>query len=153
MKLVIQRVSRASVTVRGSVIGQIGQGYLVLVGVGREDTKEDADRLVRKMIGLRIFSDENGKINKSLKDVDCQLLLISQFTLYADCRHGNRPGFTDAGDPEKAKELYEYMIDSCRREIPVVEQGEFGADMKVELVNDGPFTILLDSEIYREKKK
>ena len=153
MKLVIQRVSRASVTVRGCVIGQIGQGYLVLVGVGREDTKEDADRLVRKMIGLRIFSDENGKINKSLKDVDGQLLLISQFTLYADCRHGNRPGFTDAGDPEKAKELYEYMIDSCRREIPVVEQGEFGADMKVELVNDGPFTILLDSEIYREKKK
>lgn len=153
MKLVIQRVSRASVTVRGSVIGQIGQGYLVLVGVGREDTKEDADRLVRKMIGLRIFSDENGKINKSLKDVDGQLLLISQFTLYADCRHGNRPGFTDAGDPEKAKELYEYMIDSCRREIPVVEQGEFGAEMKVELVNDGPFTILLDSEIYREKKK
>ena len=153
MKLVIQRVSRASVTVRGSVIGQIGQGYLVLVGVGREDTKEDADRLVRKMIGLRIFSDENGKINKSLKDVDGQLLLISQFTLYADCRKGNRPGFTDAGDPEKAKELYEYMIDSCRREIPVVEQGEFGADMKVELVNDGPFTILLDSEIYREKKK
>lgn len=153
MKLVIQRVSRASVTVRGSVIGQIGQGYLVLVGVGREDTKEDADRLVRKMIGLRIFSDENGKINKSLKDVDGQLLLISQFTLYADCRHGNRPGFTDAGDPEKAKELYEYMIGSCRREILVVEQGEFGADMKVELVNDGPFTILLDSEIYREKKK
>ena len=153
MKLVIQRVSRASETVGGGVIGQIGQGYLVLVGVGREDTKEDADRLVRKMIGLRIFSDENGKINKSLKDVDGQLLLISQFTLYADCRHGNRPGFTDAGDPEKAKELYEYMIDSCRREIPVVEQGEFGADMKVELVNDGPFTILLDSEIYREKKK
>ena len=153
MKLVIQRVSRASVTVRGSVIGQIGEGYLVLVGVGRLETKEDADRLVRKMIGLRIFSDENGKINKSLKDVDGQLLLISQFTLYADCRHGNRPGFTDAGDPEKAKALYEYMIDSCRREIPVVEQGEFGADMKVELVNDGPFTILLDSEIYREKKK
>ena len=145
MKLVIQRVSRASVTVRGSVIGQIGQGYLVLVGVGREDTKEDADRLVRKMIGLRIFSDENGKINKSLKDVDGQLLLISQFTLYADCRHGNRPGFTDAGDSEKAKELYEYMIDSCRREIPVVEQGEFGADMKVELLNDGPFTLMLDS--------
>ena len=140
-------------TVRGNVIGRISQGYLVLVGIGREDTKEDADRLVRKMIGLRIFSDENGKINKSLKDVDGQLLLISQFTLYADCRHGNRPGFTDAGDPEKAKELYEYMIDSCRREIPVVEQGEFGADMKVELVNDGPFTILLDSEIYREKKK
>ena len=152
MKLVIQRVSRASVTVRGSVIGQIGQGYLVLVGVGREDTKEDADRLVRKMIGLRIFSDENGKINKSLKDVDGQLLLVSQFTLYADCRHGNRPGFTDAADPGLAEELYEYLIDICRREIRVVEQGEFGAEMKVELVNDGPFTILLDSEMYREKK-
>ena len=145
MKLVIQRVSRASVTVRGNVIGRIGQGYLVLVGVGQGDTKEDADRLVRKMLGLRIFSDENGKINRSIKDVDGQLLLVSQFTLYADCSHGNRPGFTNAGDPELARELYEYMIESCRREIPVVEQGEFGAEMQVELVNDGPFTILLDS--------
>lgn len=152
MKLVIQRVSRASVTVRGEVIGRIDQGYLVLVGVGQNDTKEDADRLVRKMIGLRIFSDENGKINKSLKDVDGQLLLVSQFTLYADCRHGNRPGFTEAGEPAKARKLYEYVIETCRREIPVVEQGEFGAEMKVELVNDGPFTILLDSEMYREKK-
>ena len=105
MKLVIQRVSRASVTVRGNVIGRISQGYLVLVGIGQGDTREDAGRLVRKMIGLRIFSDENGRINKSLKDVDGQLLLISQFTLYADCRHGNRPGFTDAGDPEAAREL------------------------------------------------
>ena len=146
MKLVIQRVSRASVTVRGNVIGRIGQGYLVLVGVGKEDTKEDADRLVHKMIGLRIFADENGKTNKSLKDVDGQLLLISQFTLYADCSHGNRPGFTNAGAPKTAKELYEYMIEKCREEIPVVEQGEFGADMQVELVNDGPFTILLDSK-------
>ena len=152
MKLVIQRVSRALVTVRGEVIGHIGQGFLGLVGVGQKDTKEDADRLARKMIGLRIFSDENGKINKSLKDVDGQLLLVSQFTLYADCRHGNRPGFTDAADPGLAEELYEYLIDICRREIPVVEQGEFGAEMKVELVNDGPFTILLDSEMYREKK-
>ena len=152
MKLVIQRVSRASVTVRGEIIGRIDQGYLVLVGVGQNDTKEDADRLVRKMIGLRIFSDENGKINKSLKDVDGQLLLVSQFTLYADCRHGNRPGFTEAGEPAKARELYEYVIETCRREIPVVEQGEFGAEMKVELVNDGPFTLLLDSEMYREKK-
>lgn len=145
MKLVIQRVSRASVTVRGNVIGRIGQGYLVLVGVGQGDTKEDADRLVRKMLGLRIFSDENGKIKRSIKDVDGQLLLVSQFTLYADCSHGNRPGFTNAGDPELARELYEYMIESCRREIPVVEQGEFGAEMQVELVNNGPFTILLDS--------
>ena len=152
MKLVIQRVTRASVTVRGEVIGRIGQGFLVLVGVGQKDTKEDADRLARKMIGLRIFSDENGKINKSLKDVDGQLLLVSQFTLYADCRHGNRPGFTDAADPGLAEELYEYLVDICRREIPVVEQGEFGAEMKVGLVNDGPFTILLDSEMYREKK-
>ncbi len=146
MKLVIQRVSRASVTVRGNVIGRISQGYLVLVGVGKEDTREDADRLVHKMIGLRIFADENGKTNKSLKDVDGQLLLISQFTLYADCSHGNRPGFTNAGDPQTAKKLYEYMIEKCREEVPVVEQGEFGADMQVELVNDGPFTILLDSK-------
>lgn len=152
MKLVIQRVSRASVTVRGEIIGRIDQGYLVLVGVGQGDTKEDADRLVRKMIGLRIFSDENGKINRSLKDVNGQLLLVSQFTLYADCRHGNRPGFTEAGDPALAEELYEYVIAACRKEIPVVEQGEFGAEMKVELVNDGPFTILLDSEMYREKR-
>ena len=146
MKLVIQRVSRASVTVRGNVIGRISQGYLVLVGVGKEDTQEDADRLVHKMIGLRIFADENGKTNKSLKDVDGQLLLISQFTLYADCSHGNRPGFTNAGDPQTAKELYEYMIEKCREEVPVVEQGEFGADMQVELVNDGAFTIRLDSK-------
>ena len=153
MKLVIQRVSRASVTVRGNVIGRIGQGYLVLVGVGQGDTKEDADRLMRKMIGLRIFSDENGKINKSLKDVGGELLLVSQFTLYADCRHVNRPGFTEAGDPQAAKELYEYVIESCRKDVPVVEQGEFGAEMQVELINDGPFTIILDSEIYRERKK
>lgn len=145
MKLVIQRVSHASVTVDGTVIGKIGQGFLVLVGVGREDTREDADRLVKKMIGLRIFQDENGKTNLSLKDVNGELLIVSQFTLYADCRHGNRPGFTNAGDPQLAEELYEYMIECCRREIPVVEHGEFGADMKVELLNDGPFTILLES--------
>lgn len=108
---------------------------------------------MRKMIGLRIFSDENGKINKSLKDVGGELLLVSQFTLYADCRHGNRPGFTEAGDPQAAKELYEYVIESCRKDVPVVEQGEFGAEMQVELINDGPFTIILDSEIYRERKK
>ena len=153
MRFVIQRVAHASVTVDGEVLGKIGKGFMVLIGVSDEDTKETADRMVKKMLGLRIFEDENGKTNLNLETVGGSLLLISQFTLYADCRHGNRPGFTDAGDPEKAKELYEYMIDSCRREIPVVEQGEFGADMKVELVNDGPFTILLDSEIYREKKK
>ena len=145
MKFVIQRVSHASVTVHAETIGRINQGYLVLIGVGKEDTKEDADRLVKKMIGLRIFSDENGKINKSLKDVNGALLLVSQFTLYADCRHGNRPGFTEAAGPELANELYEYIIESCKKQVPVVETGEFGADMKVELLNDGPFTIILES--------
>ncbi len=145
MKFVIQRVSHASVTVHEETIGRINQGYLVLIGVGKEDTREDADRLVKKMIGLRIFSDENGKINKSLKDVDGELLLVSQFTLYADCRHGNRPGFTEAAGPDMANELYEYIIESCKKEVAVVERGEFGADMKVELLNDGPFTILLES--------
>ena len=145
MKFVIQRVSHASVTVHEETIGRINQGYLVLIGVGKEDTKEDADRLVKKMIGLRIFADENGKINKSLKDVNGGLLLVSQFTLYADCRHGNRPGFTEAAGPDMANELYEYIIESCKKEEAVVEQGEFGADMKVELLNDGPFTILLES--------
>ena len=145
MKFVIQRVSHASVPVHEETIGRINQGYLVLIGVGKEDTREDADRLVKKMIGLRIFSDENGKINKSLKDVNGELLLVSQFTLYADCRHGNRPGFTEAAGPDMANELYEYIIESCKKEVAVVEQGEFGADMKVELLNDGPFTILLES--------
>lgn len=145
MKFVIQRVSHASVTVHEETIGRINQGYLVLIGVGKEDTREDADRLVKKMIGLRIFSDENGKINKSLKDVDGELLLVSQFTLYADCRHGNRPGFTEAAGPDLANELYEYIIASCKEQVPVVETGEFGADMKVELLNDGPFTIILES--------
>ena len=146
MKFVIQRVSHASVTVHEETIGRINQGYLVLIGVGKEDTREDADRLVKKMIGLRIFSDENGKINKSLKDVNGELLLVSQFTLYADCRHGNRPGFTEAAGPDMANELYEYIIESCKKEVAVVERGEFGADMKVELLNDGPFTILLESQ-------
>lgn len=145
MKFVIQRVSHASVTVHEETIGRINQGYLVLIGVGKEDTREDADRLMKKMIGLRIFSDENGKINKSLKDVNGELLLVSQFTLYADCRHGNRPGFTEAAGPDMANELYEYIIESCKKEVAVVERGEFGADMKVELLNDGPFTILLES--------
>ena len=145
MKFVIQRVSHASVTVHEETIGRINQGYLVLIGVGKEDTREDADRLVKKMIGLRIFADENGKINKSLKDVNGELLLVSQFTLYADCRHGNRPGFTEAAGPDMANELYEYIIESCKKEVAVVEQGEVGADMKVELLNDGPFTILLES--------
>jgi D-tyrosyl-tRNA(Tyr) deacylase len=146
MKFVIQVVSEGKVTVDDRVTGQIGTGYVVLIGVGQEDTKETADKMVKKMLGLRIFKDENGKTNLSLKDVNGGLLLISQFTLYADCRHGNRPSFVNAGAPDTAKELYEYIIEKCKAEVPVVEQGEFGEHMQVSLVNDGPFTILLDSK-------
>ncbi len=145
MKFVIQRVSKASVTVEDAVAGSIGRGFLVLIGVGKEDTTEQADALIRKMIGLRIFADENGKTNLSLKDVGGELLLVSQFTLYADCRKGNRPSFTNAGDPARAEELYRYIIRACRQEIPVVEEGVFGAHMKVSLENDGPFTIILEN--------
>lgn len=148
MKFIIQRVSEASVTVEGQVIGQIGKGYLVLIGVGENDTKELADRYIKKMLGLRIFEDENGKTNLSLKDVGGSLLLVSQFTLYANCRKGNRPSFTEAGNLELAEELYEYIIAQCRKEIPEVQTGSFGAHMKVSLVNDGPFTILLDENLF-----
>ena len=144
MKLVIQRVNHASVTVEGMVIGKIGKGLLVFIGVGQDDTKADADKYVKKLLGLRIFEDEAGKTNLSLKDVDGELLLVSQFTLYADCSHGNRPSFTNAGKPQLAEELYEYMIAECKKQVGVVETGEFGADMKVELENDGPFTIVLE---------
>ena len=148
MKFIIQRVSEASVTVEGQVIGQIGKGYLVLIGVGENDTKELADRYIKKMLGLRIFEDENGKTNLSLKDVGGSLLLVSQFTLYANCRKGNRPSFTEAGNPGLAEELYEYIIEQCRKELPEVQTGSFGAHMKVSLVNDGPFTILLDENLF-----
>ena len=148
MKFIIQRVSEASVTVEGQVIGQIGKGYLVLIGVGENDTKELADRYIKKMLGLRIFEDENGKTNLSLKDVGGSLLLVSQFTLYANCRKGNRPSFTEAGNPELAEELYEYIIAQCRKEVPEVQTGSFGAHMKVSIVNDGPFTILLDENLF-----
>ena len=148
MKFIIQRVSEASVTVEGQVIGQIGKGYLVLIGVGENDTKELADRYIKKMLGLWIFEDENGKTNLSLKDVGGSLLLVSQFTLYANCRKGNRPSFTEAGNPELAEELYEYIIAQCRKEIPEVQTGSFGAHMKVSIVNDGPFTILLDENLF-----
>ena len=146
MKFVIQRVKEASVKVDDEYTGKIKKGYLVLIGVGQEDTKEEADKYIRKMINLRIFEDENGKTNCSLKDVDGELLLVSQFTLYASCRKGNRPSFTQAGDPKKAEELYEYIIEKCRESVDEVQTGEFGADMKVQLLNDGPFTILLDSD-------
>ena len=146
MKFVIQRVLESSVKVDGNTIGQIGKGFMVLIGVGQEDTKEVADKMVKKMIGLRIFEDENGKTSLSLSDVNGELLLISQFTLYANCKKGNRPSFTESGAPDLAEELYEYIIDKCKESVPVVEQGSFGADMKVSLINDGPFTIVLDSE-------
>ena len=146
MKFVIQRVNEASVKVEGKVIGQIGKGFLVLVGVGQEDTKEIADKMVKKLLGLRIFDDENDKINLSLTDVGGQLLVISQFTLYANCKKGYRPSFTDAGAPDMANEMYEYIVSKCREGGFHVETGEFGADMKVSLLNDGPFTIVLDSK-------
>ena len=146
MKFVIQRVQHASVTVDNEVIGKIGKGFMVLIGVSEEDNTEIADKMIKKLIGLRIFEDENGKTNLALKDVDGELLLISQFTLYADCKKGNRPSFIKAGNPELANSLYEYIIAACKKEVPVVETGSFGADMKVELLNDGPFTILLDSD-------
>ena len=146
MRFVIQRVIEGSVAIDGKICGSIKKGFVVLIGVGQTDTKETADKLVKKMLGLRIFEDENGKTNLSLDSVGGELLLISQFTLYADCKHGNRPGFTDAGAPDMAKALYEYIIEECKKSVPVVQQGEFGADMKVSLINDGPFTIILDSD-------
>lgn len=146
MKLVIQRVTHASVTVDNNVIGKIGKGYMVLIGVSDTDTEEIADKMVDKMIKLRIFEDENGKTNLSLADVGGELLLISQFTLYANCKKGNRPSFIEAGSPDHANALYEYIIEKCKERVDVVEQGEFGAEMKVELLNDGPFTVILDSE-------
>lgn len=144
MKLIIQRVSHASVKVDNDIVGKIGQGFLVLLGVGPEDTKETADYLVQKLIKLRVFEDENGKMNLSLKDIDGELLIVSQFTLYADCTGGNRPSFINAAKPEKANELYEYFIKECKKENVNVEHGIFAADMKIELLNDGPVTIILE---------
>ena len=141
----IQRVSHADVKVDGRVEGEIQKGFLVLIGIKESDTIQIADKMIKKMLNLRIFEDENGKTNLSLSDVNGGLLLISQFTLYAECRKGNRPSFTNAGKSDMANSLYEYIIKECRNACPVVEKGIFGADMKVELVNDGPFTILLDS--------
>ena len=144
MRIVLQRVTSASVTVAGKVTGSIGTGYLVLLGVGQGDTEEDCRRLADKVMNLRIFSDENDKINLSLADVDGSLLVVSQFTLYADCRKGNRPNFIQAGKPDEAERLYNYFTDYCRSKGKHVETGVFGADMKVSLVNDGPFTVVLE---------
>ena len=146
MKFVIQRVNQASVEIDSKIFSQINKGYLVLVGITDSDTKEIADKMIQKLIGLRIFEDENGKTNLSIKDVDGDLLIVSQFTLYADCKKGNRPSFIKAGNPDYAKELYLYILEKTASlyEKPVFS-GEFGADMKISLVNNGPFTIILDS--------
>ncbi len=146
MKAVIQRVESASVSVEGKTVGSINKGFLVLLGVVSEDTELECEKLAQKMIGLRIFSDENGKTNRSLKDVGGELLIISQFTLCANCKHGNRPDFLRAKEPKEANRLYEYFLELCQKEIPRTERGIFGADMRVELVNNGPFTIILECE-------
>ncbi len=164
MRFLIQRVNEAHVQVEGQVIGKIGKGLLVFVGISRSDFMQEnnsaenkdndfdqkkayeiADKMIKKLIGLRIFEDENGKTNLDMKAVGGQLLMISQFTLYADCRKGNRPSFVNAGDPQKANDIYRYVIDRCKKEIEVVEEGSFGANMQISLINDGPFTIILDS--------
>lgn len=144
MKAVIQRVSRASVTVENEIIAQIGTGYLVLLGIGHEDDQAVAARIAKKMAALRIFEDENGKTNLSIQDVGGSVLVVSQFTLYADTSHGNRPGFTLAAKPEQAAMLYEYFVAQCEQNGLPTQHGQFGADMKVELLNDGPFTIILE---------
>ena len=146
MRLVIQRVSEASVKVDGNIIGQIGKGFLVLWGAKEGDTEKEADYLAAKLCKLRVFEDENEKMNLALKDVDGELLIISQFTLYANCKKGNRPNFMEAMAPKESERLYEYFLSQCRKEIDVVEQGEFGADMKVSFRNDGPVTIIMDTD-------
>ena len=150
MRFVVQRVSEASVSVDQQMIGSIGKGFLVLIGVSQTDTRAIADKMIRKLLGLRIFEDQNGKTNLSLQDVDGSLLLVSQFTLYADCGKGNRPSFINAGAPDLAEDLYQYIVNECQSHLggssEKVQQGSFGADMKVSLLNDGPFTIILDSD-------
>jgi len=147
MRVVIQRVLEASVTVDGTCIGSIGKGFMILLGVGETDTKEIADKYIDKIIKMRIFQDENGKTNLALQDVQGEVMVVSQFTLYADCKRGNRPDFIQAAGAAKAKELYEYFLDRVKERLGNVEAGEFGADMKVSLVNDGPFTIVLDERL------
>lgn len=146
MRFLIQRVSSAGVSIENNTVGEIQQGFCVFVGISGSDTKEIADKMIHKLVNLRIFSDENGKTNLNLSAVNGELLIISQFTLYADCNHGNRPSFLNAGKPEPSEQLYQYIIEKCREFVPKVEHGEFGADMQVSIVNDGPFTIWLDSD-------
>ena len=147
MKFIVQRVNKSQVEVEEKIVGKIDKGFMVLIGITHNDTKEIADFLVKKLINLRVFEDENGKMNLSLKDVQGSLILISQFTLYADCSSGNRPSFTNAAKPEFANELYEYIIEECKKQVPNVQTGIFGADMQVSLVNDGPVTIILEKTI------
>lgn len=146
MRVVVQPVKHASVTINGTVNGKINNGFLVLLGVQSTDSEQDVDYLVKKVTNLRIFSDENDKMNLSLKDVNGELLIVSQFTLYANCKEGNRPSFVEAAKPDVAIPLYEYFVSECKKIIPVVETGIFGADMKVDLLNDGPVTIIMDSK-------
>lgn len=146
MKFVIQRVTHADVSVDHNIVGSIDKGFMVLIGINNTDITEIADKMIKKLVNLRIFEDANGKTNLSLNDVEGSLLLISQFTLYAYCKKGNRPSFVNAGSPDMANDLYEYIINQCKLFVPIVQKGIFGADMKVSLVNDGPFTIVLDSK-------
>ncbi len=146
MRVVVQRVKHASVTINGTVNGKINNGFLVLLGIQSTDSEQDVDYLVKKVTNLRIFSDENDKMNLSLKDVNGELLIVSQFTLYANCKEGNRPSFVEAAKPDIAIPLYEYFVSEVKEIIPVVETGIFGADMKVDLLNDGPVTIIMDSK-------
>ena len=145
MKLVVQRVKNANVSIENNIVGKINQGFVVLLGVSNEDTKENADYLVKKLLNLRVFSDNDDKMNLSIKAIEGELLIVSQFTLYANCKKGNRPSFIEAAKPEHAKPLYEYFINECRKENLNVQTGEFGADMQIELINDGPVTILLEN--------
>ncbi|MGI6107151.1 MAG: D-aminoacyl-tRNA deacylase [Lachnospiraceae bacterium] len=153
MRFLVQEVTKAGVMAEGRLTGTIGEGLLVFIGVGREDTEQIADRMTDKLLGLRIFRDDAGKTNRSLADVGGELMLVSQFTLYADCRHGHRPGFTDAAEPALAEHLYNYIVSRCRQKVPVVRTGVFGAHMEVSLVNDGPFTIWLDSDSLLKRRK
>lgn len=144
MKLVVQRVKNAKVAVDNNIVGKINEGFMVLLGVTHTDTKDNADFLVKKLCNLRVFKDENDKMNLSIKDINGELLIVSQFTLYADCQKGNRPSFVNSANPKYANELYEYFVEQCKHEVKDVQTGEFGAHMEVELLNDGPVTIILE---------